>query len=297
MKSERTICLLTGATSGIGKETALELAKRGMKLVLPVRNMEKGEVLKEEIHQITGNGHIDLIECDLASMASIRACAEEFLSKYDRLDVLINNAGIWEMKRALSKDGIEMVFAVNHLAPFLLTNLLLEPIKSTPHSRIINVSSNAHRQGKIHFDDLEGQQGWSTIKAYAQSKLANILFTRRLAHLLEGTSTTVNCLHPGFVNTSLFEKFPRWMMRLASLIMLTPKKGAETTIFLATSPLAGDITGAYFVKKKVKSPSAAAKDNASAKKLWEVSMEYVGPIRTGKRQTESSKDSPVLVQN
>jgi retinol dehydrogenase 12 len=277
-ETNNKICLVTGATSGIGRETALELARMGMELVLPVRNMEKGEALLEEIHAVTGNGKARLFECDLASMASIRDFAAAFSKAYDRLDVLVNNAGIWETRRSVSTDGIEKVFAVNHLAPFLLTNLLLGAVKASPDGRIINVSSNAHRAAKMNFSDLEGKKKWSHIRAYSQSKLANILFTRQLAKQLKGSKATANSLHPGFVQTSLFDGFPDWMMGLISPIMLSTQEGAQTSLYLAASPEVKHINGAYFAKRRIKPPSAAARNDADAEKLWAVSLEYVGKV-------------------
>ena len=276
MGNDKRICMVTGATSGIGRETALELARMGLKVVLPVRNMKKGEALLEEIHALTGNGKAVLFECDLESMASIRDFAAAFLKQYDRLDVLINNAGIWDTKRSVSRDGVERVFAVNHLAPFLLTNLLLDAVKASPGGRIINVSSNAHRAGKMNFSDLEGKKKWNHIRAYSQSKLANILFTRQLSKKLNGSKATANSLHPGFVQTSLFNGFPGWMMGLISPVMLSTQEGAQTSLYLAASPEVEDINGAYFAKKRIKTPSAAARDDGQAEKLWAVSMEYVG---------------------
>ena len=269
------ICVITGATSGIGRDTAMELARQGMRLVLPVRNMEKGEALRKEIMEVTGNGHADLFACDLESLASVREFADAFLKKYDRLDVLINNAGVWETRRSLSRDGIEKVFAVNHLAPFLLTNLLLGAVQNAPAGRIINVASNAHRAGKIRFSDLEGKKRWNHIRAYTQSKLANILFTRKLAGKLNGEGTTANSLHPGFVQTSLFDRFPGWMMGLLSPVMLSTQEGAETTIYLAVSPDVDKTSGAYFASKKIRQPAAAARRDADADRLWDVSMEYL----------------------
>lgn len=267
--------MVTGATSGIGRETALELAGMGMEMVLPVRNMEKGEALLKEIHAVTGNGKARLFACDLESMASIGDFAAAFLKQYDRLDVLINNAGIWDTKRSVSRDGIERVFAVNHLAPFLLTNLLLDAVKASPGGRIITVSSNAHRAGKMNFSDLEGKKKWNHIRAYSQSKLANILFTRQLARKLEGSKATANSLHPGFVQTSLFDGFPAWMMGLLSPVMLSTQEGAQTNIYLAVSPEVKNVNGTYFAKKRIKTPSAAARNDGDAEKLWAVSMEYV----------------------
>ncbi len=268
--------MVTGATSGIGRETALELARMGMEVVLPVRNMKKGAALLDEVHALTGNGKAVLFECDLESMASIRDFAAAFLKKYDRLDVLINNAGIWDTKRSVSRDGVERVFAVNHLAPFLLTNLLMDAVKASPGGRIVNVSSNAHRAGKMNFSDLEGKKKWNHIRAYSQSKLANILFTRQLAKQLAGSRATANSLHPGFVQTSLFDGFPGWMMGLISPVMLSTQEGAQTNLYLAVSPEVEHINGAYFAKKRIKTPSATARDDGKAEKLWAVSMEYVG---------------------
>jgi retinol dehydrogenase 12 len=216
------VCLVTGSTSGIGKETVIGLAKEGARLVLPVRNIEKGESLRKEILSMTANSHIELMSCDLASFDSVRSFAKAFLDKYDRLDLLINNAGTWETKRKKSVDGIELTFAVNHLAPFLLTHLLTDRLISSAPSRVINVSSEAHRYGKMRFDDLERNNKWSLFGPYAQSKLANILFTKELARKLNGAGVTVNCLHPGVVSTHLFDAFPKVFASVSSLFMITP---------------------------------------------------------------------------
>jgi len=268
--------LITGATSGIGRGAALELASRGARLVLPVRNMDKGRALAEDIRKLTGNGMPELFQCDLESLVSVRAFAQDFLNRFDRLDVLINNAGTWPMHRTESADGIEKTFAVNHLAPFLLTNLLLEPLQAAPQGRIINVASSAHRAGKIHFSDPELRKGWNHFRAYAQSKLANILFTRHLAKNLEGTSVTANSLHPGVVTTQLFKGFPGWMMRLARPVMLDPGKGSETTVFLAADPGAGAYSGQYFARQRPRTPARQARNDETARRLWELSREYTG---------------------
>lgn len=274
MDLNNKIVLITGATSGIGKEAAKALAQKGMKLVLPVRNPAKGQKLKEEIHQLTGNGQVDLMECDLASLQSVRQFAADFSEKYDRLDVLINNAGIWETKRSESVDGIELTFAVNHLAPFLLTNLLLDKLKASAPSRVITVSSEAHRMAKIKFDDLEGKRRWSSMGSYGQSKLANIFFTRQLSFELNNTGVVSNCLHPGVVATHLFDKMPRFLHPFFRPFMIPPKKGAETTVFLATAPQAQEVSGEYFAKKKVKKTTSYAYNPEVAKKLWDVSRQY-----------------------
>ena len=268
--------IITGATSGIGKVTALAIAREGAHLVLPVRNMEKGEALREEIISETGNKSIELMSCDLASLDSIRSFAKSFLTKYDQLHLLVNNAGLWESKRKESSDGIEMNFAVNHLAPFLMTNLLLDVIKKSAPARIINVSSTAHKYAKMNFDDLEGEKRWDSMKSYAQSKLSNIFFTRKLARELEGTGVTVNCLHPGVVSTNLFDNMPGFFRRIFGLFMISSEKGAETSIFLATSPEVENISGAYFKKKKRAKTTRHAEDMKAADILWEVSKEYCG---------------------
>jgi NAD(P)-dependent dehydrogenase (short-subunit alcohol dehydrogenase family) len=276
MELKGKICLITGATSGIGKETAIELAAREAILVLPVRDIMKGETLKDEILEKSPGAQIEIIPCDLASFDSIRSFTDSFKSRYQQLHLLINNAGLWEFKKKLSEDGIEMTFAVNHLAPFLMTNLLLDTIQESAPARIINVSSESHRRGTINFEDIEFSRRYSGIKAYGQSKLANILFTKKLSHLLKGSGITVNCLHPGFVNTSIFNTIPRpafWMMKP---FMTTPRKGAVTTIYLATSDEAANFRGEYIVDCKPKKPNKEALRKDIADRLWEISADYVG---------------------
>ncbi len=263
--------MITGATSGIGRVSAIELARKGMHLVLPVRDMEKGRALQEEILETTSNDKVDLMYCDLASLDSIRTFAAAFRKKYRHLHVLLNNAGLWEVKRRESKDGIEMNFAVNHLAPFLLTNLLLDTLRASAPARIVNVSSMAHKQVRMRFDDLEGKKRWSSLGSYARGKLANIYFTRHLALLLKDSGVTVNCLHPGVVRTRLFDKMPAAFSKLFGLFMISPERGAQTSIYLATSPDVEGITGEYFVKKKVAQSARHARDMDVARRLWEVS--------------------------
>lgn len=270
------ICIITGATSGIGRETAIELARQGATLVLPVRNLSKGNELKSEIIDKTGNTNVDIMECDLASFQSIRDFATAFLDKYDKLHILINNAGLWESEHKKSADGIEMTFAVNHLAPFLLTLLLLDVMKRSAPCRIVNVSSEAHRSGKMNFNDLEGNKSWNSLKSYGQSKLANILFTRKLAGMLEDENITVNCLHPGVVATRLFDKLPKILVKLLSLFMISPAKGAQTSIFLASSPEVENISGEYFKKMKIKKTTAEATNKKVAERLWEISLKMTG---------------------
>jgi len=276
MDLNNKICIITGSTSGIGLETAKALAKKGAILVLPIRDALKGDTLRDEIIQQTPEAKVDFMHCDLASFASIREFVHQFKSKYHKLHLLINNAGIWETKRNLTQDGIEKNFAVNHLAPFLLTNLLLETIRESAPARIINVASDAHRQGKMSFQDLEFENKYASFKSYAQSKLANILFTKKLAQNLMGSGVTVNCLHPGVVSTNLFDKLPGILMKAMSLFMITPEKGAQTTVYLATSPDVEKVSGEYFSKSKPKKPASQASEQIAADKLWEISEAYVG---------------------
>lgn len=276
MELKNKTAIITGATSGIGRETAKALASKGAILILPFRNSAKADSLKAEILEHTPDAQLDFMECDLSSLESIRLFAKTFQSKYDQLHLLINNAGIWETKRKLSKDEIEMNFAVNHLAPFLLTNLLLDIMKLSTPARIVNVASEAHKQGKIYFDDIEFSKKFSSLKSYGQSKLANILFTKKLSQMLKGTGVTTNCLHPGVVSTSLFDKMPKALMAVMNLFMISPEKGAQTTIYLATSPEVENVSGGYYAKSKPKKPSTDALRQDFADKLWELSENYVG---------------------
>ena len=268
--------IITGATSGIGTEAAIEIARMNPCLVLPVRNLEKGEQVKKRIVAESGNPSVYLMKCDLASFDSIRDFAREYKKRFRGLHLLINNAGIWEFKKSETKDGIEMTFGVNHLGPFLLTNLLLDEIRGGTPARIINVSSEAHRYTGMNFDDPEGKKKFSSFKAYGQSKLANILFTRYLAEMLREDGVTVNCLHPGVVATHLFDKIAPFLRPVFGVFMKSPRQGAETIVYLALSPEINGNTGGYYVNKKNKKPSRDALDKEAAKKLWELSSEYTG---------------------
>jgi NAD(P)-dependent dehydrogenase (short-subunit alcohol dehydrogenase family) len=268
------IVLITGATSGIGKETALGLAKLGATIVFTTRDSLKGEKTRNELIAATNNENIDMLQCDLASFESIKNCCKEFKSKYDRLHVLINNAGVWDFKRRTSKDGIENIFATNYLAPFLMTNLLLDVLKKSNRSHIINLTSGMH-YGTINFNDIEFKQNFSGIKAYRQSKLGLILFTRLLAKKLEGGNVTVNCVHPGMNKTDLGRDAGGFSRMIFKLMGKDPKIGAETSIYLASSPDVENITGEYFAKKKIKRSSKESYDMDLAKQLWDVSKKYV----------------------
>ena len=220
------------------------------------------------------------MQCDLASMVSIRKFASEFIAKYPRLDVLINNAGIFTDKRMETADGFEYQIGVNHLGPFLLTQLLLDLLKKSAPARIINVSSGAHVGGKIDFDDLNLQHKYSAWKSYSQSKLANVLCTYELARRLSGTGVTVNCLHPGFVNTRFAfnreSEKPNWMIKLMKPFTIQPAEGAETSVYLAASPEVDAVTGKYFAKRKEKASSKASYDLVVAEKLWNLSIALTG---------------------
>lgn len=268
------IVLITGATSGIGKETALGLAKLSATIVFTTRDNLKGEKTKKELIATTNNKNIHMLKCDLASFESIRNCCKEFKSKYDKLHVLINNAGVWDFKRRESKDGIENIFATNYLAPFLMTNLLIDILKKSSPSRIINVTSGMH-YGTINFDDIEFKQKFSGAKAYRQSKLGLILFTRLLAKKLEGTSVTVNCVHPGMNKTDLGRDAGGFSQMIFKLMGKNPEIGAETSIYLASLPDVENITGEYFAKEKIKRSSKESYDMDLAKKLWDVSEKYL----------------------
>jgi NAD(P)-dependent dehydrogenase (short-subunit alcohol dehydrogenase family) len=270
------VCLVTGANSGIGKVTAAELARMGARVVMVCRDRPRGEAARAEIKQATGNDQVELMICDLSSQADIGRFAQEFKAAHDRLDVLVNNAGVYLRKRAVTVDGVEATFAINHLGYFLLTNLLLDLLKRSAPARVVNVSSDAHAHGHINFDDLQGEQGYSGVKAYCHSKLANILFTRELARRLAGTGVTANCLHPGAVATGIFRALPKPIEAIIKLVTLSPEKGAQTSIYLACSPAVGQATGKYFVKCAEARPSADAQSDETARRLWAESARLAG---------------------
>jgi len=275
------VCLVTGATSGIGKETARALAKMGAHVALVGRDARKGAATMREIRESSGNGKIDLLLADLSSRTSIRGLAQEVHDRYPALHVLVNNAGGVFSKRAVTADGIELTFALNHLSYFMLTNLLLDLLKSSAPARIVNVSSNVHQGAHIDFDDLQGQRGYRAFRAYSRSKLANVLFTYELARRLGDTAVTSNCLHPGFV-ASGFGKNNSGPMKVAiSLLTRTPlaigpEKGAQTSVYLASSPEVEGITGKYFVKCMPKRSTKESYDEEIARRLWDVSARMTG---------------------
>ena len=272
-------CLVTGATSGIGEVAARELANKGARVVLVGRSREKAEATAAMIRQATGNPAVDTLLADLSSQAEVRRLAGEVQGRYPRLDVLVNNAGAMFSPRRESVDGIEMTWALNHMAYFLLTDLLRDTLKASAPSRVVSVASDAHRMvSGINFDDVEGKKQYKPFRTYGQSKLANILFTRELARRLEGSGVTANCLHPGFVATN-FTTGKGWLFwsfqQAARVFAITPEKGAATTIHLASSPEVERITGQYFVKSQPATPTAAARDDAAASRLWDLSERMI----------------------
>lgn len=275
-------CLITGATSGIGKETAISLAHLGANVIFTSRDKERGEEVKKEIIQKTKNENVNYLICDLSSFHSIRECVEEFKKRYGRLDVLINNAGVLPQERMISEDGIELNFAVNFLAPFLLTNLFLPLLKQSTPSRIINVSSTMHAEGEIDFEDLESKKSFNKYKSYSQSKLALILFTKKLAKNLKGSGVTVNALHPGVVGTEMTMQNVRKMNPITAFFfkktLVTAKQGAETSVYLVISPLLMNTTGEYFVDKKTEKASLFTEDSLLQEKIWAVAEKYTGVV-------------------
>jgi NAD(P)-dependent dehydrogenase (short-subunit alcohol dehydrogenase family) len=275
MKHER-IALVTGANSGIGKITARELARQGMRVLMVCRDARKGEAARQAIIAESGNRRVDLLLCDLSDQEAIVKLAAAIRSQYPHLDVLINNAGLIVEKRLTTPQGLEYTFALNHLAPFLLTHLLLDWLRKGEDARIITVSSEAHRFARLDFSDLQSEKQYSALRAYANSKLSNILFTRQLASIVKSAGISVNCLHPGVVATnfggSFQGGFSRLLLWLGRPFFISPEKGAETSIFLASSPEAQGMTGLYFDKKSPREPSSQALSQLNAEKLWDQSL-------------------------
>lgn len=278
------VVLITGATRGIGKETALALAALGATTIIVGRDAQRTAQTAAQIQSQTGNPKVDYLTADLSSLAQTRRLAAEFQQKYDRLHVLINNAGAIFMKRAESVEGLEMTFALNHLSPFLLTHLLMDTLRASAPARIINVSSDAHRLARMRFDDVQFKRGYRGWIAYAQSKLANIYFTLGLEGWMDGHGVTANALHPGFVATNFGKSnggFFAPFFALTQLVALSPQEGAQTPIYLAASPEVEGVSGKYFANCRVKKPSPAACDLNAARRLWDVSLEMIKQVEAG----------------
>ena len=273
------VCLVTGGSSGIGKEAALGLARLGATVVMVSRDRSRGEAARADIVNQSGNSAVDVLLADLASQQAIRRVADEFKGKHQQLHVLLNNAGAINGSRVLTEDGLETTFAVNHLAYFLLTNLLLGALKGGAPARVVNVSSDAHLRSWMRFDDLQGAKRYSAMSAYGQSKLANILFTYELARRLDGAGVTANCFHPGAIASGFGHNVSGWYgfgIRLAAPFMSKPEQGAATALFLAASPEADGVSGKYLDKCHTSRSSPASYDEAAAQRLWQVSAELTG---------------------
>ncbi len=278
-------CLVTGASNGIGKVTAGALADVGARVVMVCRDPQRGEAARTEIAQRSGSESIDLLIADLSSQRQVRRLASDVASRYDRLDVLVNNAGAMNTSRTVTEDGIETTWAVNHLAYFLLTNQLLDMLKANGAGRIVSVSSRAHVGSRIDFDDVQGESRFSGYRIYGQSKLANVLFTYELARRLDGSGVTANCLHPGVVATGFghnnrddfFGRTFSVVLKALRPFILSPERGAETSIYLAASPEIEGVSGKYFASKKAIPSSPATYDEETALRLWQLSEQMTPP--------------------
>ena len=274
------LCMVTGATAGIGYYTALEIARMGGSIVIIGRDPMKCTSSVETIIESTGNQSVEYLLADLSSQAQIRAASKSFYERHDHLDVLVNNAGAFFLRRKFSVDGIEMTWAVNHLAYFLLTNLLFDALKASQGARVVNVSSGSHYNEHLDFSDLELRKFYNPMQAYGRSKLANILFTYELARRMAGTGISSNALTPGRVATDIWKKVNRWLTPLINPVMQriaqTPLEGAQTSIYLATSPEVEGISGKYYADKSPVRSSSVSYDVEAAQRLWEISLQMVG---------------------
>jgi NAD(P)-dependent dehydrogenase (short-subunit alcohol dehydrogenase family) len=274
--------LITGANAGIGLETARSLARSGFRVLLHARNREKGEAARQSVRQSAGHDEVHLFLADFSRLDDVRELADKVLQAQPRLDVLVNNAGLVSAHRQLTPDGYEQTFAVNHLAPFLLTNLLLDRLKASAPARVVNVASRGHkRRGPLPLDDLMGEREWAPFRAYAHSKLANILFNRELARRLKGSGVTANSVHPGLIRTDIgsdgdLSGWRRLGWKVVMRFAKTVEEGAATSILLASSEELEGVTGAYFAEGKRTEPALFAQDDEAAARLWQLSLPLVG---------------------
>jgi NAD(P)-dependent dehydrogenase (short-subunit alcohol dehydrogenase family) len=276
---QNKICLITGATSGIGQAAALALAKMGATVAVVGRSEERAQATVAKIKNEAGNQNVEYLLADLSVQSQVRQLAENFKARYKHLDVLVNDAGAIFLRRQLSADGIEMTFAVNHLAYFLLTNLLLDTLKASAPTRVVNVASNSHLGQHLDFENLQLEHGYNPMRAYGRSKLCNLYFTYELARRLNGTGVTVNAMHPGFVATNMGTnngRLVRLFLPLIHLNSLTPEQGARTVVYLASSPDVETVTGKYFVREREVASDPASYNEAAAKRLWKISEEMTG---------------------
>ena len=282
---EQQVHLITGATSGIGLETARALACQGATVVVAGRDEQKARRVVADLRRDTGSARVDYLLADLTIQAEVRRMADQFRARYQRLDVLVNNAGGFFWRRRETADGVEKTFALNYLAPFLLTNLLLDLLRAGAPARIVNVSSVMHRSAVLDLDDLQLERGYNSPKAYARSKLALILFTYELARRLEGTGVVANALHPGFVATGIGLKSPldKILKPVMRLFAVSTKEGARTSVYLASSPQVAGVTGEYFKRERPARSSPASYDEELARRLWEISAPMAGLDREESR--------------
>ena len=279
------VVVITGGNVGIGKEAAVGLATQGARVVITSRNEERGRAARDEIVERSGNADVDVMPLDLASFRSIRSFANDFLTRHDRLDVLVNNAGLILRRRTETDDGFEATFGINHVGHFLLTDLLLDRLKASAPARVVVVASMAHKGARrgLDFDDLESERRYRWMDAYNKSKLANIYFARELSRRLDGTGVTVNVLHPGFVRSDFGRSGDLGLVygfgiRLGAPFAISSERGARTTIYLASSPEVEGVTGAYFFKCKPAPVSKAAQDDDAARRLWEMTERLVSSV-------------------
>jgi len=274
------VVLITGGTGGIGKATAIGLARLGARVGITGRDLRRAEQAAAEVRNFSGNPSVDAFAADLSSQAEVHRLATAVLNAYPRLDVLVNNVGGFWAHRHPTTDGLEHTFALNHLASFLLTNLLLDRLKASAPARVVTVSSHVQAEGHIVFDDLQGARNYSGQSAYSQSKLANVMFTNELARRLEGTRVTATSLHPGFVRTDFGAEDQAWFFgfigHLVRPFLKTPTQGAQTSIYLASSPDMDGVTGKFFVNGMPKTANKVAYDPAAMARLWRTSADLVG---------------------
>ena len=270
------VCLVTGANSGLGLATASGMARLGATVIMLCRNIDRGRAARDHVRTETGNANVSFVVADLASLDQVRRAAAEIEREHAQLHVLVNNAGIQARRRRVTVDGYEETLAVNHLAPILLTSLLAPLLRASAPSRVITVASRVERMGRVHFDDLQLEHGYGPVRAYAQSKLANILFTYELAVRLTGTGVTANCLHPGYVNTGLMRESPDWLRALWRPFLPNAERGARTALHLATAPELEPVTGGYFERCRPARSSRRSYDAAARRRLWDASAALTG---------------------
>jgi len=279
-KMDGKLCMVTGATAGIGYYTALEIARMGASILIIGRDQAKCSASVKMIQEDTGNRSVEYLSADLSSQSQIRSAVKTFYEQHDHLDVLVNNAGAFFLRRKLSVDGIEMTLAVNHLAYFLLTNLLIDALKASPSARVVNVSSGSHYNEQLDFNNLQLTKFYNPMQAYGRSKLANVLFTYELARRMAGSGITSNALTPGMVATDIWKKVNRWLTPLIypviQRIAQTPLAGAQTSIYLATSPEVEGVTGKYYADKCPVRSSSISYNLEAAQRLWKMSSQLVG---------------------